>query len=275
MKETLRVGAIQMESGVNRDANLASAVRLVEQAARQGAQLVVLPELFNYLGSLDSLFDHAEPLSGPTVKTMRETARRLEILLCAGSYAALDSDDPPKVANRSLLIDARGEVISTYDKIHCFDVELPDVEIRESRVVAAGRSVRVTASACGPVGQAICYDLRFPELFRQMTHAGMRIGVLPSAFTDRTGKAHWEILLRARAIENQIFLVAANQAGLIDGRIKCHGHTCVIGPWGEVLAMAPGDGEGVVMAEIDLSDLERIRREMPVESHHRIHTLLQ
>lgn len=274
MKETLRVGAIQMESGVDRDANLASAVRLVEQAARQGAHLVVLPELFNYLGCLDSLSEHAEPPDGPTVTTMRETARRLEILLCAGSYAASDSEDSPKVANRSLLIDATGEVISTYDKIHCFDVELPDVEIRESTVVAAGRSVRVTATPYGPVGQAICYDLRFPELFRQMTHEGMRIGLLPSAFTDRTGRAHWEILLRARAIENQIFLVAANQAGRIDGRIACHGHTCIIGPWGDVLAMAPGDGEGVVMAEIDLSDLERVRREMPVENHHRIHTFI-
>lgn len=267
MNETLRVGAIQMVSGVDRDANLASAVRLIEQAARQGARLVVLPELFNYLGALEALPQHAEASDGPTATAMRETAKRLELVLCAGSFAALEPADPLRAANRSLLIDADGEILSTYDKIHCFDVELPEVHVHESRVIRRGDSVRVTQTQVGKVGQAICYDLRFPELFRQMASQGMEIAVMPSAFTDRTGRAHWEILVRARAIENQIFLLAANQAGVVDGRIPCHGHTCVVSPWGEVLAMAPGDGEGVVMAELDLSLQQCIRQEMPVLRH--------
>ncbi|PQO30614.1 hypothetical protein C5Y96_14185 [Blastopirellula marina] len=264
------VAALQMDSGAEKSVNLAQAESMIDEAAQAGAQLVVLPELFPYLGNLSELRANAETMDGKVLQTMRTLAIKHQLVLCAGSVAIAASDDPTKVVNRSILFGPHGQVLSTYDKIHCFDINLPEVKVAESDYVRAGSQLSVAATPLGHIGQAICYDLRFPEIFRRLTEDGMQICVLPAAFTDKTGQAHWEVLSRARAIENQIYVIAANQCGIYGDSVQCHGNSLIIDPWGKVLARGKHHQPGIIYAEIDLATQRKIRAELPALSHRRM-----
>ena len=255
--------AVQMNSGEDKAANLRTATCLVEQAASRGAALVVLPELFNCLGRFTEVLQQAETVPGETSTAMSELARRLRITLVAGSIAERDPVSG-KALNTSLLFGPDGAPLATYRKIHLFEIGLPGtVTVTESQWLAPGCDIVNCSTPLGRLGQAICYDLRFPELFREQAAAGMDLLALPSAFTHATGSAHWEILLRARAIENQVFVIAANQSGSHPGNISTYGHSTIIDPWGDVLAVLSEEEEGIALAEIDFARLHEVRTRLP------------
>ncbi len=259
---TLRVGLVQLNSQHDRAANLAAIDDLVAAAAARGARFVMLPEHAPYLGPQAGYQDGAEAIPGPTSERFAALARRHGIYLHAGSLVER-TDQPGKYANTSLVFDPSGTLIAKYRKIHLYDVEIPGrVSAKESDNVAPGNEI-VTVQIDGiTFGLAICYDLRFPELFRLLALHGAEVLVNPAAFTLYTGRDHWEVLLRARAIENQAWMLAAAQWGKHEPNAACHGRSLVIDPWGTVVAQAP-DGVGVVIAEIDTALVERQRTELP------------
>jgi deaminated glutathione amidase len=257
----VRVAAIQLNSNDDVDRNLEVAERLVCDAAGSGAELAVLPEKWPALAPGDALRDLAEPLDGPIVSACRGWARSLGISLLAGSVPELLAERE-RIANTSVLIDPEGEIDAVYRKIHMFDVEVGGVVYTESEHEAPGDDV-VTGHAGGlMVGMTVCYDLRFPELYRILALRGAGAITVPSAFTTATGRDHWEILLRARAIENQLFVIAANQFGTADPEFDSWGHSMVVDPWGRILAVADG-GDGIAVADLDLAELERVREKLP------------
>jgi len=281
MSDRFLAAAVQMNSRLDKEANVATAVRLVEEAHRQGAQLVVLPEMFNMLGPFPDVIAAAEPIPGPTSKLMAELARRLEITLLAGSIceaataATNDAESaqgnviPPRGSNTSLLFLPDGSLAARYRKVHLFNVDLPGrVEIEESRYITAGDKIVSYETSLARLGLSICYDLRFPELYRRLADEDAELILTPAAFTRTTGQAHWELLLRARAVENQAYLIGANQCGSHGGNLESYGHSMIIDPWGEVLASA-SDEEAVITAEIDLSRLREIRAQLPALRHRR------
>jgi predicted amidohydrolase len=256
----LRVAAVQLNSTAEKERNLEVAESLVRAAAAEGAALVALPEKWNLLGLGEQLVAGAEPLDGPTLEAARSWARELGIHLLAGSIP--ERAEGEKAFNTSVLIGPDGEDVAVYRKIHMFDVDVGGVSYRESEHEEPGSEI-VTA----PVGEltaglTVCYDLRFPELFRILAVRGARLITLPSAFTLLTGRDHWEVLVRARAIENQVFMVAPNQVGEAPPQYSSYGRSAIVDPWGVVLAMAP-DEECFVIAELDLSAQERIRGALP------------
>jgi len=266
---SFRAAAVQMASGPDRAANLARASALVREAAAAGARLVALPEMFTWRGSPGDEAQQAEPIPGPTTTALATLARECGIVLCAGSILEA-VPGASRLHNTSCLFGPDGTLLATYRKIHLFDVELPGrVAARESAVFAPGERVVVADTPLCRAGLAICYDLRFPELFRQLARQGAEVVLVPSAFTAPTGEAHWELLCRARAIENQCFLLAPNQSGPTRRGYAHWGHSLIVDPWGVVLAQA-SDGEAVVTAEIDLGTLARVRREMPCLAHVRL-----
>lgn len=258
----MRVAAIQMNSTGDRDRNLAVADRLVRAAARDGARLVALPEKWTVLGTPEQLAAGAEPLDGPAVSWARATARELGIDLVAGSIVeAVPGRD--KRANTSVHVGPDGEVRAVYRKVHLFDVEVAGTVYRESAGEDPGEELVTSTLRDGvPLGMAVCYDLRFPELFRILALRGALVVTLPSAFTLATTRDHWEVLLRARAIENQQFLVAPNQIGEHAPGLRSGGRSMIVDPSGVVLATAP-DGEGHVIADLDLDRQARIRTRLP------------
>ena len=261
--------AVQMQSGSDRAANLARAEALVRDAAARGARLVVLPEVFAWRGPAAEEAAIAEPVPGPTTARLGAVARELGVWLVAGSLHER-ADGERRVFNTSCLVDPRGEIVARYRKLHLFDVDLPGrVVIQESATRAPGAEVVAAATDLGTLGLSICYDLRFPELYRRLSLSGAEVLLVPSAFTFPTGAAHWEVLLRARAVENQCYLIAANQAGRSPQGVADWGDSMVVDPWGRVLARA-GEGEAVVSAEIDLDYLARVRRELPALAHARL-----
>jgi predicted amidohydrolase len=266
----LVAAAIQMNSTEDKQGNLATATRLVEQAARAGADLVCLPEMFNCLGRFENVVAQAEPVPGPTCAAMSQLARRLRIRLAAGSICER-SPAPDKGYNTSLVFDERGETIATYRKIHLFDFEAPgEVTYTESRFILAGDQPVDVALADCHLGLSTCYDLRFPELYRRLATAGADVLLAPAAFTLPTGRCHWELLLRARAVENQAFVVAPNQCGRHSAELVTYGHAAIVDPWGEVLAMAGGEREEVIIAELKAERLAEIRQRLPALSHRRL-----
>jgi predicted amidohydrolase len=259
------VGAVQLCAGSDKTANLDKAEAFIAEAARQDARLVVLPEVFSWRGARGDERANAETIPGPSTNRLGELARRLEIHLVAGSI--LEESSAPKVFNTSVLFNPRGEIIARYRKLHLFDVDIAGhVCIRESDTRAAGDAVIVAPTDIGMIGMTICYDLRFPELYRRLTLAGAEIISVPSAFTFPTGAAHWEILLRARAIENQVYLIAPDQIGRSPSGVVDFGNSMVVDPWGTTLARA-ADRETVIFAEIDRDHQERVRRELPCLAH--------
>jgi predicted amidohydrolase len=258
----MRAAAIQMNSTEDRERNLAVADRLVRAAARDGARLVVLPEKWSVLGRPAALAAGAEPLDGPALTWAREVARELGVDLVAGSIAERVAGRD-KGLNTSVHVGPDGRVRATYRKVHLFDVEVGGTVYRESDGEDAGEELVTSELRDGTrLGLAVCYDLRFPELFRILALRGALVVSLPSAFTLETTRDHWEVLLRARAIENQQFVIAANQIGEHAPGLRSGGRSMIVDPWGVVLATAP-DGEGHAIAELDLERQARIRASLP------------
>jgi predicted amidohydrolase len=258
---SLRAAAVQLNSTTDRAGNLASADRLVRAAAARGAQLVVLPEKWPLLGTGTDLRDGAEALDGPAISWARGCARELGLELVAGSFA--QRTPAGRIQNTSVHIGPDGEIRAIYRKIHMFDVTIDGLEYRESEHEDAGEEIVVSHTDGGvELGMSVCYDLRFPELFRILALRGARVLVVPSAFTLATTRDHWETLLRARAIENQAFVIAANQIGENAPGRHSGGRSMIVDPWGVVLAQA-ADGVGVIVADLDLDRLEGVRASLP------------
>jgi predicted amidohydrolase len=258
----VRAAAIQMNSTADKQRNLATAERLVRAAAEDGSTLVVLPEKFNAIGTHEDLVEGAEPLDGPTLAWARSLARELGIDLVAGSIAER-RDGHDKLSNTSVHIGPDGRDRALYRKIHMFDVTVGGREYRESESEQAGDEIVVSEAADGvSLGLTVCYDLRFPELFRILAVRGARVLSVPSAFTAVTGAAHWDTLVRARAIENQAFVVAADQIGVHPGGMESYGGSQIVDPWGDVLARA-ADGECFVAADVDLARQDEVRATLP------------
>jgi deaminated glutathione amidase len=264
--------AIQMRSGEDRAANESRALALVAQAAERGAKLVGLPEMWEHVGPARQK-TFAGALDGAQLAPLRELAAKRALWLLAGSIAEKARDG--RIYNTSALISPQGAIAATYRKLHLFDVDIPDgAHYRESETVAPGGvPPPVAETGLGmKIGLSVCYDLRFPELYRRLSDAGADVLCVPAAFTAYTGRAHWEVLLRARAIENQAYVFAPAQAGRI-GPVQenrnAWGHACVIDPWGEVLADAGGDSEGIALAKLDPARLAQVRRDLPALKHRR------
>lgn len=260
-----KVAAIQMASGPNVAGNLSEARRLIAKAAEQGARLVVLPEFFAIMGmnDQDKIKVREQPGQGPIQSFLGETARQYKVWLVGGSIP-LSASVPDKVLNSCLVFDEQGAQVARYDKIHLFNLELGNERYDEARTIEPGKQVVVMDSPFGRIGLAVCYDLRFPELFRAMKEVD--IIVLPAAFTETTGKMHWEVLVRARAVENLAYVVAAAQGGYhVNGR-ETHGNSMVVNPWGGVLDRLPR-GSGVVIAEVNPSYQASLRASLPALGH--------
>jgi predicted amidohydrolase len=259
----VRVAAVQLQSTEDMDRNLADADRLTRAAAEDGAELVVLPERLDIRGSAEDYAALAEPLDGRPVSWARETARELGIDIVAGSVAER-REGHDRVANTSVHVGPDGELKAVYRKIHMFDVEVGGVAYRESEHSEPADEIVVSETAQGlGLGLTICYDLRFPELYRILALRGARIVAIPAAFTRVTGEAHWEILLRARAIENQVFVIAPGQGRLPGPDRDSYGNSMIVDPWGEVLARAGGEGACFVAADLDLARQDEIREKLP------------
>ena len=252
--------------------NTAAARRLVSQAAQQGAQLVLLPEYWAIMGLQDSdKVAHAEPAgSGPLQAVMAEMARQHGIWLIGGTLPMV-APEAGKVMNTTLVFDPQGNCICHYDKIHLFGFTRGDESYDESRTIVHGDAVATFAAPFGRVGLSVCYDLRFPELYRAMGECALI--VVPAAFTYTTGRAHWEILLRARAIENQCYVLAAAQGGVHPNGRRTWGHSMLIDPWGEIRAVL-AEGGGVVVGEFDPQHLARVRENLPALRHRKLVTPL-
>ncbi|MBB6308258.1 carbon-nitrogen hydrolase family protein [Xanthobacter tagetidis] len=266
---TLRVGLVQMRSGREAGANLEAARALVREAARDGAQYVQTPETTNLM-ELDRalLFDKlAAEEDDITLAALRETARELKIHLHIGSLALKVSEN--RAVNRAFLIDPEGEITARYDKIHMFDVDLGNGEsYRESTAYRPGERAVVAEVGAVPLGLTICYDLRFPALYRALAEAGAKVLTVPAAFTRPTGEAHWQVLLRARAIENGAYVLAAAQGGRHENGRETYGHSLIVDPWGRVIAEG-GTDPGIILAEIDLAEVASARARIPSLTHGR------
>lgn len=267
-----KIAAIQMASGTNVSANLIEVGKQIVSAAQAGAQLIVLPESFAIMGFEDAaqVKIAEEDGSGPIQDFLSEQAKKNKVWLVSGTIP-LKSALEDKVYAACLIYNDNGKRVSRYNKIHLFDahVEITKETYDESETVEAGNQVVVVDTPFGKIGIAVCYDLRFPELFRQLVLQGAEIMVVPSAFTAITGKAHWEVLLRARAIENLCYVVASAQGGYhVNGR-ETHGDSMIIDPWGAILDRLP-HGSGYVMAEIDIENTKKIRQNFPVLQHRKI-----
>jgi predicted amidohydrolase len=264
----LRVAAVQLNSTADPAANLAIADRLTRAAAADGASVIVLPEKWTAMGSDEQLRAAAETLDGPAMRWARASARELGVDLIAGSLVER-VEGREKLANTCVHVDPHGELAAVYRKLHMFDVEVGGRVYRESDLEEAGEEIVLSQTADGvQLGLSICYDLRFPELYRILAVRGAQAFPLPAAFTLATTRDHWETLIRARAIENQAFVIAANQIGEHPGGNRSGGRSMIVDPWGVVLAQAP-DAEGHIVAELDLQRLQEIRTRLPALANRR------
>jgi predicted amidohydrolase len=264
----MRAGAVQLNSTEDVEANLATADRLVREAASLGAELVVLPEKWSVLGTSEQMDAGAETLDGPSITWARKTAAELGIDLLAGSIVE-KIPGRAKHANTSVHVGPDGEVKAVYRKLHMFDVEVDGVTYAESDHEDPGEKVVTTTLRDGTrLGMSICYDIRFPELYRALVDEGVEILAIPAAFTLATTRDHWEVLVRARAIENQCFVIAPNQIGTHGGGFRSGGRSVIADPWGLVLSSAP-DAETAIVAELDFENLGDIRRRLPALTHRR------
>ncbi|NJM95914.1 MAG: carbon-nitrogen hydrolase family protein [Phormidesmis sp. RL_2_1] len=259
--------ALQMTSVPDLDHNLAQAEELIDLATRRGAELITLPENFSFLGDENAKFKRAEEICKASEKFIKTMAQRYRITLLGGGYPVPSPDG--RTYNRALLVNDNGEELTRYDKVHLFDVNLPDGNTyQESADVTSGSALPKVYSSprLGNIGISVCYDVRFPELYRQLSKDGAEVLIVPAAFTAFTGKDHWQVLLQARAIENTCYMIAPAQTGFHNARRQTHGHAMIIDPWGITLADA-GDNVGMAIAEINPSRLEQVRRQMPSLKH--------
>jgi predicted amidohydrolase len=270
----VKAAAVQLNSGADMNANIAAADGRVRAAAGDGATLIVLPEKWTVIGSADDLRAGAQTLDGNAISWARETARELGIDLVAGSIAER-VEGRGKLSNASVHVGPDGEIKAVYRKLHMFDVEIEGKRYRESDSDEPGEEIVVSELGVrelgdgAKLGMSICYDLRFPELFRALALRGARVVALPAAFTLPTTRDHWEVLIRARAIENQVFVVAANQVGKHPGGHHSGGGSLIVDPWGAVLARADGDTPGYIVAELDFDRQDDVRKRVPLLAHRR------
>ncbi|XP_033507810.1 deaminated glutathione amidase isoform X2 [Epinephelus lanceolatus] len=259
----------------NKEANFSACKQLVDEAKERGASMVFLPENFDYIGSSrEETLSLSESLTGDTISRYSQLARQLGVWLSLGGFheRGHDWESDRRIYNSHIIINDKGDIVSVYRKSHLFDVELPEkgISLKESGFTIPGPSLMSPVQTpIGKVGQGICYDLRFPELSLALQRHGAEILTYPSAFTVATGAAHWEVLLRARAIENQCFVIAAAQVGRHTEKRSSYGHTLVVDPWGEVLGDCGGEKPGMVLVEIDLEKVSSTRMNMPVQQHRR------
>jgi len=271
MSWELRVGAVQLCSTHDLTANLAKCAELAGQAVGDGAQLVVLPECFSFLGRTErDKLEIAEALDGdgPVMSALREMAVKHAVWIVGGGTPERVRGEPKRTYNTAVAIDPRGELVASYRKIHLFDVDIPGgAVLRESDSTAPGDELVVVDIAGAPVGVSICYDVRFPELYRQLVKdMGAEVLLVPAAFTAHTGAAHWHLLLRARAVEDQAWVVAPAQWGRHNEKRESYGHSLIVDPWGTVVGERP-DGDGVVLATLDGATVDKRRTQMPCLSH--------
>lgn len=267
-KQNARIAAVQMVSGPRVADNLAAAGRLVEDAVAQGAQLAVLPEYFPIIGAADNDRVRAAEAfgSGPVQAWLAETAQRHGLWLVAGSIP-LKADDPAKMRNSSLVFDPQGQCVARYDKIHLFGFKKGNEAYDEAAFIEPGSTPVAVDTPFGRIALSICYDLRFPELYRSLGQVDLIL--MPAAFTETTGRAHWEILLRARAIENQCYLLAVGQGGRHENGRMTHGNSMIVDPWGEILDRKL-KGPGVVIADLDHQRIAEIRESLPALAHRKL-----
>jgi nitrilase len=266
----LRASVIQLRSTPDRADSLARAAELVGRAAGRGAELVALPELFCWRGPQENEPSVAEPIPGPTSEFASDLARRLRIHLVAGSILER-SEIAGKCHNTALLFGPDGALLARYRKIHLFDVAVDDeVTVSESRTRAPGEQTSCITTELGRIGIAVCYDLRFPELFRSLAKQGAELVVLPSAFTATTGAAHWHTLVRARAIENQCYFLAPNQFGATALGYRNYGHSLIVDPWGRICAEAGENDEAVLECDLEAERLAEVRSAVPSLQHRRL-----
>jgi predicted amidohydrolase len=254
--------AVQMSSTPYKPQNFETAERLIREAVSAGAELVALPELWSCHGLEEVYRENAEPIPGPTTDFLGGLASELGVWVLGGSVLERDPGDAERLYNTSTFFEPSGKMVASYRKIHLFDVKALDREYVESRTIAPGREVVTAKAGAATLGLSVCYDLRFPELYRMLALRGAEVLAVPSAFTLKTGKDHWELLLRARAVENQAYVVAPAQWGRkADGRWT-YGRTMIVDPWGTVLAVCP-DRDGYALATLDLGYLDRLRAKFP------------
>ncbi|HEX5897684.1 MAG TPA: carbon-nitrogen hydrolase family protein [Thermoleophilaceae bacterium] len=259
----MRAAAVQLQSTSDTEANLATAERHTRAAAAEGAELVVLPERLDIRGATADYLAGAEPLDGRPITWARELAHELGIDLVAGSVAER-REGHERVSNTSVHVGPDGEIRAVYRKIHMFDIEVDGVVYRESEHSEPADEVVLSETANGVgLGLTICYDLRFPELYRILALRGARVITVPANFTRVTGEAHWEVLLRARAIEDQVFVIAPGQGNLRGTERDSYGNSMIVDPWGEVLARAPMEGDGFIAADLDLARQDVLREKLP------------
>jgi predicted amidohydrolase len=268
MSDRLRVACVQLNAGTSKADNLETAERLVARAASTGADVVVLPEKWNAIGSVETLRANAEPLEGgESGDAMSDWARTHGITLVGGSITEI-RDGREKLSNTCPVYDTSGDLVAVYRKIHMFDVEVGGHVYRESEAEEPGEETLVCDLEGWRVGLSVCYDLRFPELYRILALDGAELVTVPAAFTMYTGRDHWELLLRARAVENQLYVAAANMWGVHEGGKASYGRSTIVDPWGVVLAQA-ADEDTVITAELDRAHMERIRRDLPALANRR------
>jgi predicted amidohydrolase len=260
----MKAAVIQTNAAANKTKNIEKAVKMVCRAVESGARFILLPEVFNYRGSLsgEQGLDAAEWMPGPSTQPFIEIARRSKVFILAGSvYERIKASQ--KVYNTSAVIDPRGEIIARYRKIHLFKARVDNAWLNESRYFQAGSQPIVTNIDKFRTGLSICYDLRFPGLFRRYAQKKADIICVPSAFTKTTGQAHWKVLLQARAIENMCYVLAPNQIGKYDKGVKAYGHSLIVDPWGQILAEASANKEEIIYANLSQENIRRCRRVIP------------
>jgi deaminated glutathione amidase len=267
LKNKFVAAVIQFCSNEDKDRNLKLVSQFIDTAVGNGADVVVLPEMFNCCGHTEIMIKNAEKIPGHTINTMSDKARQHGIYIVCGSIFEKAGDN--RAYNTSVLVGRNGKILAKYSKIHLFDIDIQDkIRYKESELVIAGDKIVTVNMGSFDAGLGICYDLRFCELFRNLALKGAKVIFIPSAFTQTTGEYHWEPLIKARAIENQVFVVAANQTGTSPNNITCYGKSMIVDPWGRVLAKAK-DNENVITAEIDLDLLNKVRTEIPLFEHRR------
>jgi deaminated glutathione amidase len=260
----MRVSVIQMNSSLDRETNVEKALRLIDRAAGEGAQFVMLPEYATFFGDYDQYKKNSEAIPGPTFEAMSAKARQHGITIHTGSLIER-TPQPGKFYNTSLVFNPKGELLAKYRKVHLFDVDVPGkITDKESSVVLPGDHLVVVKLPEFSLGLSICFDLRFPELYRPLALAGAEVLAIPAAFARGTGEAHWHILVRARAIENHAFVLAAGACGADLQGHYCFGHSLIVDPWGVILAEAPGEEETILVTDIDIAQANKRRMQIPV-----------